>query len=173
MVEAARVQLERHRADPPLLRDGMPEHTIRWTDGGVACKARLDWLRNDGLAIDDLKTTSRSANPEAYARNLYSLGGDIQAATYVRAVQSIYEYPLPTRFRWIVVETSPPYALSVIEPGADVLAVGTDKLNTALRLWRELLELKTEWPAYPLDVVTASLPPWEESKWLERREAME
>lgn len=171
MVSAVRLQLSAHRADPPLLTAGMFEQSIRWTDGGVECKARLDWLRADYSAIDDLKTTSRSANPYAYARNLYQHGGDIQAAAYVRAVEQL-GFGMP-RFRWIVVETAPPYALSVIEPGADVLAVGADKWDAALRQWRELLEQPEPWPGYPLDVVTAELPPWEESRWLEKREAME
>lgn len=170
MVGAVRAQLVLHRADPPLLQDGAPETTLRWDENGVECKARIDWLRDDRSAIDDLKTTSSSANPYAYARNLYNLGGDIQAAMYVRAVEQLYG--VVPRFRWIVVETAPPYALSVIEPGADVLAVGADKVATALRLWARLLE-EDEWPGYPRDVVTAELPPWEESKWLERREAME
>jgi hypothetical protein len=172
MVAAVFTQLSQHRADPPLFADGRAEAALRWFDTGVECRGLLDWLRTDLRAIDDLKTTSRSANPYAYARNLYQHGGDVQAAFYIRGVQRAFDVERAPVFRWVVVETTPPYALSVITPAPDVLAVANDKIDTALRLWAELLELETEWPAYPLDVVRAELPPWEETRWLEKREAM-
>jgi len=165
-------QCEEHSAQPRLLRDGSPEITLRFTDSGIECRARLDYLHADLSTIDDVKTTSRSASPWAYARALYQHGGDIQAAFYRRAVQRAFDVTRAPTFRWIVVETNPPYALSVIEPAADVLAVGDDKIDKALELWGRLLELEGEWPAYPLDVVRAELPPWEESRWLERKETL-
>jgi PDDEXK-like domain of unknown function (DUF3799) len=171
MVSAVRAQLSQHRADPPLFEKGRPETVATWAERSVACRARLDWLRADLQTIDDLKTTSRSAEPQAYARNLYSNGGDIQAAFYRRGVAQVFGIE-PPHFRWVVVETYPPYALSVIEPAADVLAVGDAKVVYALDKWAELLELEGEWPAYSLDVVRAELPPWEESKWLDRMEAI-
>jgi len=166
MVDAAREQLARHEADPPLFSDGKPEQTLLWEEDGVALKARLDWLRDDRATIDDLKTTSRLAHPDAYSRNLFSVGGDIQAAFYRRGVEKACEVE-PPFFRWAVVETSPPYALSVITPGADVLALGEAKVAWAIKRWRLCLESGV-WAGYGTDVHTAELPSWEEARWLER-----
>ena len=166
MVAAVREQLAAHSADPPLFADGKPEQTLLWEEDGVACKARLDWLRDDLVTTDDLKTTSRSANPQAYARALWGVGGHVQAAFYTRAVEAA----TGTRpsFRWVVVETSPPYALSVLEPGGDVLAAGRSDMEYALGVWRSCMEAG-EWPAYPNVVTRIEAPPWE----LERRVARE
>ncbi len=173
MLSAFYLQLSQHRAQPMPFYGGAAERVAVWEDAhGVACRARLDYLHEDLSAIDDLKTTSRSADPMQYARNLYTNGGDVQAAFYRRAIQRIYDLDVPPAFRWVVVETHPPYALSVIEPGPDVLTLGEAKVEWAIGRWAELLELEGQWPAYSLDVVRAELPPWEESRWLDRTEAL-
>lgn len=166
MVEAARVQLERVNAYPPLFKDGIAEPTLTWQEpSGVWCRARLDWLHDDLTAIDDYKSTGASAHPMAWGRTMFQIGGDLQAATYRRAVQ-MTKGRTPA-FRFVVQETFPPYALSVIEPGPDVLAVGESKLNWALETWRVCIE-KDDWPAYPTEVASPDLPAWEEARWLER-----
>jgi hypothetical protein len=55
----------------------------------------------------------------------------------------------------------------VIELGPDVLAVGNDKVRHAIQKWSECLE-KDSWPGYPAKVCTAELPPWEETRWMEK-----
>jgi len=166
MVAAVREQLAEHHAEPPLFTDGQAEQTLVWEEpGGVMCRARLDWLRHDRTAVDDLKTTSRSANPEAYSRALFSVGGDVQAAFYVRAVQELTgETP---EFRWVVVETQPPFALSVVAPGPDVLSIGASKVRYAIETWRRCLA-SDSWPGYPSEICWATLPPYEEARWLEK-----
>jgi hypothetical protein len=166
MVAAAAEQLEYHGAFPPLFTDGTPEQTLVWEEpGGVMCRSRLDWLRDDRATIDDLKTTSRSASPEAYSRALFGIGGDVQAAFYIRGVQEVTgETP---EFRWVVVETSPPFALSVIAPDPAVMTIGRKKVEYAIDVWRRCLD-SGHWPAYPADVCYAELPPYEESRWLEK-----
>jgi hypothetical protein len=166
MVAAAAVQLAEHGARPTLFTSGKAEQTLVWDEpGGVVCRARLDWLRDDLAAIDDLKTTSRSANPEAYSKALFGVGGDIQAAMYIRGVQEL-EGRTPD-FRWCVIETSPPYALSVIAPGPDVLTIGRKKVEYAIDVWRRCMA-SGEWPGYPSQVCFAELPAYEESRWLEK-----
>jgi hypothetical protein len=128
-------------------------------------------MTSDGH-IFDLKTTSRSANPDTFTRNLFSYGYDIQAWWYLRAVEAFIPARLvPPFFRWVVVETSPPYAVSVIEPGPDVLTIGMKKALYARNLWRDCLQ-HDRWPGYPAEVVRAGLPAWEETRWLEKEEAV-
>lgn len=168
MVVAAQRQLDTHAADPPLFTDGKPEQSLVWEElGGVICRARLDWLRDDFATIDDYKTTSKSANPEAYSRALFGIGGDIQAAFYIRGVEALTGR-IPA-FRWAVQETSPPYALSVIAPGPDVLTIARKKVEHALALWRRCLA-SDHWPAYTDQVCWAQLPAWEEARWLAKEE---
>jgi hypothetical protein len=166
MVEAVREQLATHEAAPPLFSDGNPEQTLLWEESGVLCKARLDWLRADLRTIDDLKTTGRSADPAAYSRALFGVGGDVQAAFYLRGLAALTPESR-AEFRWVVVETSPPYALSVVSPGPDILALGDVKVGWAIECWRACMD-SGEWPAYPNRVATAELPSWEETRWLER-----
>jgi hypothetical protein len=166
MVAAVAEQLANHAAQPPLFTDGKAEQTLIWEEpGGVVCRARLDWLRDDRATIDDLKTTSRSASPEAYSRNLFGVGGDVQAAFYARGVQELTgETP---EFRWATVETSAPYALAVIAPGPDVLALGHSKVEHAIRVWRECLATDI-WPGYPQQICWANAPDYEVARWLDR-----
>jgi hypothetical protein len=165
MVAAAHEQLAAHRARPPLFSDGKPEQTLVWEEDGVLCRARLDWLRDDFTAVDDLKTTSRSASPELYSRALFGVGGDVQAAFYARGVERLTG--IVPEFRWVVVETAPPYALSVIAPAPDLLTIGRDKVEYAIDAWRRCLE-RDEWPAYSRLVCYAELPAYEEARWLEK-----
>lgn len=166
LAAAIRVQVAQVDADPPLLTNGQPEVTLTWDEQGVAAKARLDWLHDDLRAVDDLKTTSRTANPDMWARRtLYDHGCDIQAAWYLRGLRAL-EHPR-TKWRWIVVETSPPYALSVITPSAAVLELANAKIDHALTIWKRCLETD-QWPAYPPVLHVAELPVYEEARWLER-----
>lgn len=167
MCAAVREQLAVHHADPRLFEDGAPEQTLVWEEDGVVCRARLDWLRDDHRTVDDLKTTSRSANPDAYSRALYGVGGDVQAAFYVRGVKALTG--TEPAFRWAVVETTPPYALSVVAPSPGMLEIGNAKVEYALALWARCLE-SGEWPGYPVDVCYAELPPYEEARWLAKEE---
>ncbi len=167
MAEAVRDQIEgwNIELDPPLLTDGQAEVCVTWEDEGVVCRARLDWYRDDRLAIDDLKTTTRSASPEEWS--MFSFGGDLQAFMYTRAVEVITG--ITPAFRFIVCETEPPYAVTVVMPGPDVLTLARKKFAYAAAVWRRCLETG-EWPAYPLKAATVELPAWLENKWLLKEE---
>ena len=171
MAEAVRAQIAQLDVDPLPFTDGQPEQTIVWEEQGVMCRARFDWLRDDFTVCDDLKTTSRYANPEAWQRGpLYDHGADLQAAMYLRGLRAYLGEtlsPHDIKWRWVVVETQPPYALSVIAPTAAVLAIGDAKFDLALAKWKRCLETG-DWPAYPRTVVDAELPTYIETRWLER-----
>jgi hypothetical protein len=172
MTKAVLAQLVDLDVDPRPLTNGKPEQTMVWEMDGVLCRARIDWLHDDLSAIDDVKTTAR-ANPESWVRSaLFAHGCDVQAAFYLRGIGALYG---PTavaelQWRWLVVETSPPYALSIIEPGPAVLELANAKVDYALNLWKTCHE-REEWPGYPRRVATAELPAWEEARWLAREEA--
>lgn len=165
MLAATRDQLPLINADPPLLKDGKPEQTLIWEEDGVTCRALLDWLRDDYAAIDDLKTTSASANPDTWTRRtLFAIGADIQTAFYLRGLKAVTG--VESTLRYIVQETFPPYALSVVSLGPDVLAFADAKVDHAINRWRECLAADV-WPAFPTEVCYAELPGWEAARWLE------
>lgn len=164
MVDAAAAQLVEMIAEP-LFVAGKPEQPIAWQEDGVYCRSLIDWLHDDYRTIDDYKTTSRSANPEQWTRSLFSFGGDIQAAFYRRGIRAVTG--VEPEFRFVVQETYPPYALSVIGVGPDVLLMADRKIDYALAVWKRCLE-DDHWPGYPQRVCYAELPAWEEYRWLDR-----
>lgn len=165
MVEAANIQLSKHKH--VFEAPGAAEQTITWVEpNGIHCRARLDWLPDSLKYIDDYKTTGITANPEVISRTLFNNGWDIQAAFYLRAVQML-EPKADPQFRFVVQETSPPYALSVIGLGPDVLMLAEKKILWAIDKWGECLQSGI-WPGYPLDVCYAELPAWQESRWLNK-----
>lgn len=165
-VNGIRDNIAKLNVKPAPFTDGHPEQSIVWDEAGVRCRALIDWWHTNQHTIDDLKTTERSANPEGWTRRtLFEIGADIQAAFYQRGVRAVAG--VMPEFRFVVAETQPPYAVSVVALGPDVLELANRKIDYALNLWRSCLA-NDRWPSYPTDVCYAQLPPWEESRWLER-----
>jgi hypothetical protein len=166
MTEAVRMQLAARDDKPPLFSDGKPEQSLIWQDGPVVCRARLDWLRDDFAAIDDLKTTKGTANPIKWSRNtLWDIGADIQVAFYRRGVKNLTG--VDPQFRYVIAETTPPYATSVIQLGSSALELGRIKVERALELWAHCLK-HDRWPGYPAPVYFAETPAYEEMRWTEQ-----
>jgi hypothetical protein len=162
---AVRRQLAAHEAPIPLT-GGRPEQTLVWQEDGVWLRARLDWLRDDRRGVDDLKSTGGSAHPVVWTRSaLFANGYDLQAALYIRGVKAVFR--VEPEFRFVVVETEPPHAVSVIGLGPEAMALAQRKVTRAIALWRECLA-RDVWPGYPTRTCWADLPPWEATRWLER-----
>ena len=170
MAVAARRQLGEHEAMPIPFAGGKPEQTLIWREreGEIWCRARLDWLHDDHSAIDDLKTTAASANPDAWSRTMFGAGSDIQAAFYLRGLKAISGGGARgTEFRFVVQENFKPFALSVISLSPAALDLAERKVKRAIMLWEHCLTAG-RWPGYPLQTCYAELPPWEEAQWMER-----
>jgi hypothetical protein len=158
IAQAVRDQLYGSDLDPVPFTEGRAEHVIRWKDNGADCKAMLDWLRDDLTVIDDLKTTGRSAAERWWVPHAFKLGYDVQAAFYMRglyATTSTFEL----RWRWVVVETDPPYPVQVYTPSLSALGMANLKVEDALALWAECVE-HDRWPGYGLLETEVSAPAW-------------
>jgi hypothetical protein len=138
-----------------------------WNDGGVWCKARIDWLHHNRRCIDDLKTGAGSAKPDAWTRTVYGRGGDLQAAFYLRGLAEL-GYP-DAQFRWLVAENSYPYATSVVSLSPEGLAHASDQVEQAIQLWRKCLNAD-HWPGYPTRTCYIDPPAWSLSQWMEASE---
>jgi hypothetical protein len=158
IADAVRDQMRGLPAPTPFTA-GTPEATITWQDvGGAWCRARLDWLRDDLSCIDDLKCTSKTADPKVWVRQLFNYGYDVQAALYVRGVEKMHG--VRPRFRWVVAETMPPYAVQMVELSEQAMYAASVKVDAALSIWNECMAADS-WPAYSPDVYVAEIPGWQ------------
>lgn len=168
MIAAVAEQLAGVNVNPPLLADGKPEQTLVWEEpNGVLCRARLDWLRDDHKAIDDIKTTSRSADPETFSRTVFNIGADVQTVFYKRAVRAVTG--VDPDFRFIVAESHPPYAVSVVSLAPSAIALAESKVEFALTTWARCLATGI-WPGYGTQVAYAEAPGYAEAQWFERED---
>lgn len=166
MVVSVRAQLDLRPEDPPLFTDGAPEATLVWEEQGVTCRARLDWLRHDLTAIDDLKTTGGSANPITWSkRTLWNIGADIQVAFYLRGIKVLQG--VEPAFRYVLAENTPPFAISVVELDSSARAIGDAKVARAIEKWAECLETDV-WPGWSQNTYMAEMPAYEELRWMEQ-----
>ena len=166
LCETVKRQIAQLDVAPLPFHDGQPEQTLIWKEpNGVWCRARVDWLHSAGDVIDDAKSTGTSASPFVWSRNrLFADGKDIQAVFYRRGLKALTG--IDATWRFIVFETEPPYALSVISLAPTAIELAERKVDRALELWKRCLESDT-WPGYPTEVAYAELPVWEENRYLE------
>lgn len=150
---------------PGLFTAGKPEQTIVWVENGVTWKARLDWLKDDLSACHDLKTTGRSASPEAWSKSMVGIGADLQHVIYRRGMKAVYGVDIPLTF--VVVETSAPYAMCTFELSPAAIALAEQKVDFAAETWKRCLAADS-WPAYPTKVVHVEPAAWAENQWFER-----
>ncbi len=168
MVAKAQEQMGTWYQDLHLFQNGKPEQTICWKDDhDVLCRARIDWLHDDGKHVDDYKTTSASSLPSKWERTMYGVGGDVQVAFYLRGLKALTDYDFYWRF--VVQETYPPYALSVVTLAPSALALANDKVQKAIDLWATCMKTD-DWPAYPARIASIEVPTWEEMRWLDRED---
>lgn len=161
------VKFELGQFDPPALTDGKPEQTLVWKEQGVICRGRMDWLRDDLTVFEDLKTTARDAQPLSWtSRRLWDLGLDVQAAFYQRGLKHLTGKDVEPRF--LLVESTPPYAVSVLGLAPSALELAHEKVQWAIDTWRKCVATDT-WPGYPRQIAYAELPAWQALKWAEER----
>lgn len=169
IADAIALQIRDLNVTPAPLADGKPEQTLVWEDEGVTLKARLDWVTNDYAQVWDLKTTARSANPRSWGKTtLFGYGYDVQRSLYLRGVEAVFG--VVAEWAWLVCETDPPYAVVPIALAPDAIAIADDKLDHAIRIWRDCLTTG-EWPGYPKRLCYIDANPWSEANWLEQRDA--
>ena len=172
MVERAVAQLEAHEiGNFTNDRSCKAEQTLLWREGDVWCRACVDWLPNYlgcgpiDAPIINLKTTT-CAEPDWWQRNALRCGYDLSEAHYVRGIRHLFD--LEIRELFVVVESKPPYALSVNMLPNGALAMAERKRAYAVQRWGECLK-RGSWPAYPSHICTLTeTPGYHEAAFLER-----
>ena len=171
LVKTAREQLAMIGLYPPFDKHGDGEVVIAWEEDGIWLRSMIDWV--DGLSYSDLKTSGISAAPHSVPNVMASAGWPIQAAMQERGLDVLDPTGAGRRkFFFVMVENSPPYALTVHEMSEAVMTIGRKQLDHAVRIWRTCME-SGEWPAYPPIVNVPEMPGYAEAKWLAREIAEE
>lgn len=161
MAKAMAKSVENHAAANFLLRkaNGKAEVTALWTDidTGVDCRARFDWLRDDGLIVE-LKTTT-CAKPEEFEKSALKFRYHVQAAFYIEAYRRITGQE-PVGFAFVAVEKEPPYCACVYVSQPDFIQLGRKEYLKNLTTYAECRRTD-EWPGYPeISLVPLGLPAW-------------
>jgi len=144
-------------AGPAFRRpDGRAEVSALWTcpETGIACKSRFDWLLPS--AIVDLKTAA-DASREGFARSVATYRYHVQDAFYSQAAASS-ELRIE-HFLFVVVEPCAPYAVAIYQLDDEAREFGRRLYLRDLRTYQQCVE-RDEWPAYPAEISTLSLPKW-------------
>lgn len=138
---------------------GEPEVTFVWQDGTSWCRTRPDWMTDDGRLLLDFKSTDAAAQPDAWGRGvMVSQGYELQAALGRRAMRAVLGVH-DVEFVFLVQETEPPFALSLVGLQPAYWAYADARLDLALEIWSEC-RAKNEWPAYPTRVAYVEPPTW-------------
>jgi len=146
-----------------LLADGKPEQTLTWTDStGVPMRARVDWLPNARpgrrFTAVDLKTTGGSAHPTEFARAAAKFNYCMQARHYLDGIKACGLDDDPA-FVLVVVETSAPYLVSLVQFTDEDLQIGAEKIAAAVQIYRGCIE-SGSWPGYGEEIATIEMPAW-------------
>jgi len=137
-----------------LLSNGAAEQSF-WFDDiptGLRCKCRPDWLSADGATIVDLKTCV-DASPAGFAKSVAQWSYQVQSAHYLCGT-------LATRFIFVAVEKTAPYAIGVYELDTEALVHGSIARHNAMQRIQDCRAIN-EWPGYTDGgIETIQLPGW-------------
>lgn len=150
--------IREHRIARDLLRGGLAEESVTWTDRdtGLACKGRLDYLRPD--LIIDLKS-ARDPSPSRFERDAAGYGYASQVAFYHDGAVAAKR----------CTGASLPHIIAVrVKDDFDVACfrLSREAYETGRAIYRSLLQRLSEciaadyWPGVAPELRTLELPPW-------------
>ena len=145
MTRTIRPQIAKHPLHSGAFSIGKAEQAIFWQEGTVWCRAKLDFVGEDGW-LDDYKTTEVSSPHEWVKGAAFDSGDDLQAYVYMRGYEAATGIQVKGVRFWVQ-ETKPPHCLYLAICHAEVLERAAKKWEYAVRRFKECLE-KAEWPAY-------------------------
>jgi hypothetical protein len=150
----------RHEGARHILKQGQAEVSGYYEDPttGLLCKIRPDFLNLELMALVDVKTTSSSCEAEAFSRTIWKYRYDVQIAHYTQGVKQItgndVVYPC-----FLVVETKPPYEVSVFIADEEMIKKGLQDYRNCLDKIKVCRDTNT-WPQYQTQIEPIALPQW-------------
>jgi hypothetical protein len=135
-----------------LLKDGKAEHSVRWMQDDIPCKARPDYAKPE--VIFDLKSTT-DASPHGFGAQAARLGYHCQAAMYVDAMAAVDG--VLRNFVLLACESSAPYVCAAYLVQPHQLEAGREKYRRLLAELQACKQLDT-WPGYTQGVAELQFP---------------
>lgn len=138
--------------------DGLIEHSGWWKDPrtGLLLKCRPDKVSTGLKILVDLKTTTE-AGYDAFVKKVANFKYHWQGFHYLEGTRQILQDQEYVNFIVIVVETKPPYAVAVYRLDEEMLYIASQEIAVLLDEFRECQEAD-QWPGYPDEVKTITLP---------------
>ena len=144
---------------------GQSELAATWTEEAgmsgeyIQCRCMFDHVILNRASVFDVKKIV-SADPETIARQMYSLGYDVQWAAYTGAVRALKpEHVGREQFTFIFCEIEPPYSVTPVRPDGQFRQIGTARWERAKELWHRCLKTG-KWPGYTESILSVSPPGW-------------
>jgi len=123
-----------------LIKAGQPEQTVLAVEHGLQCKGRIDWISTECAVLTDLKTSSQ-IEPELFGRSFFRFGYDLKLGLYQRWLSARTDKRWPVEV--IVLESTPPYDVTVIPIPDAVLDRGVEKAMLIIQRVQRALETDT------------------------------
>jgi hypothetical protein len=165
---AAKLQLASHEENDCFRAPGAGEVALIWQEGPIWFRCLVDYLHDDLLIADDMKTSGMSMAPHVLGVRAADAGWDIQAAMIERGLDVLDPKNAGRRkFRFIAQEQDPPHALNVMVMTKPWMTMGHKRLQHAIDIWNTCVTLD-KWPGYPPYALRLEYPGFKESQWLNR-----
>lgn len=115
--------IKAHPMASKLLSEGVAEQSILWNDlqTELQCKARCDWIAEDGIIVD-LKTT-KNASEYGFLQEIVRYRYYQQAAFYLTGLEKVTEKACD-RFIFIAVEKTAPFRVECYELSEGFIEAG-------------------------------------------------
>lgn len=157
-IEAMIAAVRKHPLASRMIRDGLPEATLRWqdTETGIECKSRADYYVPELAMVVDVKTTE-DARGNSFAKSCANYRYHVQQALYESGFATIGKRL--AHFLFVAVEKAAPHGVMVHRLDEDATARGWRAAQRNLETMRQCIELD-QWPGYDTSINTLSLPPW-------------
>jgi exodeoxyribonuclease VIII len=156
-------RVHRHPTIGPMLKGGgLSELSMAWRDeaSGLLCRGRIDWVGQlEGYnCFIDFKFVN-SIEPQLFAKSVYEHGWYIQAPMYINGGDETAPTEEGRRFKFVAVETSPPYEMIVYELDDAAYLQGEAEYKRYLMMLAKCKE-SGKYPGKPLQTQVISLPGW-------------
>lgn len=144
-----------------VLTEGASEQVAVWKDRDHWMRAMFDrWLPERG-EIWDIKTTGKSAHPEAISRLITSMNYDMRSEFYLLGAEKLTGKPSSHAlgFCFLFIEVEPPFCVTPCFMDSSFKARGRMRAKEAVDTWARCMDAGI-WPGYTDKVVEITAPGW-------------
>jgi hypothetical protein len=145
----------------PFAPEAKHEVTAIWREGDIFCRGRYDVLITDANGNADIWDwkSSKDVSDRGIEKSIASYRYDIQAAFYMRGLESLGYKPHQMSFVFVFFETVAPYTVRRVVLSQEYLAQARKEVSEAIAKWQECQQTG-KYPVMPPDTLTVEIPHW-------------